>query len=315
MSSRILLSVSSVSKRSMKQLKNKAGEIIPFIGLGTFPFQGKVMADMVKSAVKVGYRLFDTADDYHGESGIGMAIRNLEQEGIVKRENLFIQTKISDNNATANEPLKAVYFNEKSKFMQRHSVEEVVREKISISLREMGTDYVDSLLIHYPFPGYYVDVWKAMIKLKDEGVVRYIGVSNFHERHIETLVKETGVCPELNECYASPISTKQSLIDYCNQHDCMFVTYSPLMDITAGRTDTEKFQPLLEKYCKSLAQIILRWNIDRGCLPLPKTKNPSRLVENFNVFDFSLSQEEVYLISSLNCDYQYLVESKICPGI
>lgn len=315
MSSRILLSVSSVSKRSMKQLKNKAGEVIPFIGLGTFPFQGKVMADMVKSAVKVGYRLFDTADDYHGESGIGLAIQELEQEGIVKRENLFIQTKISDNNATANEPLKAVYFNANSKFMQRHSAEEVVREKISISLREMGTDYVDSLLIHYPFPGYYVDVWKAMIKLKDEGVVRYIGVSNFHERHIETLVKETGVCPELNECYASPISTKQSLIDYCNQHDCMFVTYSPLMDITAGRIDTEKFQPLLEKYCKSLAQIILRWNIDRGCLPLPKTKNPSRLVENFNVFDFSLSQEEVYLISSLNCDYQYLVESKICPGI
>lgn len=315
MSSRILLLVSSVSKRSMKQLKNKAGEVIPFIGLGTFPFQGKAMADMVKSAVKVGYRLFDTADDYHGESGIGLARQELEKEGIVKREDLFIQTKISDNNATANEPLKAVYFNENSKFMQRHSVEEVVREKVSISLREMGTNYIDSLLIHYPFPGYYVDVWKTMIKLKAEGFVRYIGVSNFHEKHIETLIKETGVSPEINECYASPIATKQSLVDYCNQHDCLFVTYSPLMDITAGRIETEKFQPLMVKYGKSLAQIILRWNIDRGCLPLPKTKNPSRLAENFNVFDFSLTTEEIDMISSLNCDYQYLVESKICPGI
>lgn len=294
---------------------NKIGVEIPSIGLGTFPFRGREMADMIKAAVKVGYRLFDTADDYHGESGIGLAIRELEQEGIVKRENLFIQTKISDNNATANEPLKAVYFNASSKFMQRHSAEDIVREKVSISLRELQTDYIDSLLIHYPFPDYYVDVWKALIKLKDEGVVRYIGVSNFHERHIEKLVKETGVCPELNECYASPISTKQSLVDYCSHHDCMFVTYSPLMDITAGRIETEKFQPLMEKYGKSLAQIILRWNIDRGCLPLPKTKSPSRLAENFNIFDFSLAPEEIDLISSLNCDYQYLVESKICPGI
>lgn len=299
----------------MKQLKNKAGEVIPFIGLGTFPFQGRVMADMVKAAVKTGYRLFDTADDYHGESGIGMAIRELKKEGIVKREDLFIQTKISDNNATANEPLKAVYFNENSKFMQRHSVEEVVREKVAISLREMGTDYLDSLLIHYPFPGYYVDVWKTMVKLKAERVVRYIGVSNFHERHIDMLIKETGVSPEINECYASPIATKQSLVEYCNQHDCLFVTYSPLMDITAGRIAQDNIQPIIEKYGKSLAQIILRWNIDRGCLPLPKTKNPSRLEENFNVFDFSLTSEENDLISSLNSDYQYLVESKICPGI
>ena len=299
----------------MKELKNKAGEVIPFIGLGTFPFQGKVMADMVKAAVKVGYRLFDTADDYHGESGIGITIRELEKEGIVKRENLFIQTKISDNNATANEPLKAVYFNENSKFMQRHLVEEVVREKVSISLREMGTDYIDSLLIHYPFPGYYVDVWKTMIKLKAEGLVRYIGVSNFHEKHIETLIKETGVTPEINECYASPIATKQSLVDYCNLHDCLFVTYSPLMDFTAGRIVAEKFQPLMVKYGKSIAQIILRWNIDRGCLPLPKTKNPTRLEENLDVFDFSLTSEEISLINSMNRDYQYLVESKICPGI
>lgn len=299
----------------MKQLKNKAGEVIPFIGLGTFPFQGKVMADMVKAAVNVGYRLFDTADDYFGESGIGIAINELQSEGIAKREDLFIQTKISDNNACANEPLKGIFFNPNSKFMQHHTAEEVVREKVSISLRELQTDYIDSLLIHYPFPEYYVDVWKAMIKLKEDGIVRYIGVSNFHERHIDTLIKETGVCPEINECYASPIATKQSLVDYCNQHDCLFATYSPLMDITAGRIATEKIQPIMDKYGKSLAQIILRWNIERGCLPLPKTKNPKRLVENFDVFDFSLTQDEESLISSLNKDYQYLVESKICPGL
>ena len=119
----------------------------------------------------------------------------------------------------------------------------------------------------------------------------------------------------MNELYISPIGIKQSLVDYCNNHDCLLMTYSPLMDLASHRIPEKIFQPLMEKYHKSLAQIILRWNIERGCLPLPKTKNPARLKENFDVFDFSLTIEEVNLISSLNYDYQYLVESKICPGL
>jgi diketogulonate reductase-like aldo/keto reductase len=288
---------------------------IPNVGLGTFPFQGRVMVDVVKEAVKIGYRLFDTADDYRGEPGLGVAIQELKKEGICTREDLFIQTKISDNNAHADEPLCGVYFNPNSKFMQRHSVEEIVREKVETSLHELGTSYIDSLLIHYPFPDYFVDIWKVMIDLKKEGVVRYIGVSNFHERHIENLINMTGVSPEINECYVSPIGIKQSIVDYCNSHNCFFMTYSPLMDLAANRIDTSKLSGLTRKYGKSDAQIILRWNIERGCMPLPKSKSPTRLAENFDVFDFSLTSDEVSLISSFNKDYQYLVESKICPGL
>ena len=299
----------------MIELKTSNGIIIPSIGLGTFPFEGRIMADMVKSAVKIGYRLFDTADDYRGESGIGLAIKELQAEGSYKREDLFIQTKISDNNAHADEPLVGVYFNSNSLFMHRHSVEEIVREKVNTSLRELNTDYLDSLLIHYPYPDYMVEIWEAMIKLRDEGVIRYIGVSNFHERHIELLKNETGVFPQINECYVSPIGTKQSLVDYCNANNCLFVTYSPLMDLSLNRIDTERLHDLCVKYKKSAAQIVLRWNVDRGCLPLPKTKNPDRLAENFDVFDFSLTKQEVDTISLMNYDYQYLVESKICPGL
>ena len=179
----------------------------------------------------------------------------------------------------------------------------------------MKTTYIDSLLIHYPFPGYIVDIWKTMIKLKEEGIVRYIGVSNFHERHIEELINATGVCPEINECYTSPIGTKQSLVEYCNNHDCLFMTYSPLMDLSAGRIPLDNIQPLAEKYGKSHAQIILRWNIERGCMPLAKTKNPVRLKENFNVLDFKLTHDEVSTLSAMNFDFQYIVESKTCPGI
>lgn len=299
----------------MIQLLNAKGNPIPCIGLGTFPFEGRVMADMVFNASKVGYRLFDTADDYRGESGIGLAVQELKEKEGLDREDLFLQTKISDNNAHENEPLKGIFFNHESKFMKRHTVDEIVREKVQTSLREMKTSYIDSLLIHYPFPGYIVDIWKTMIKLKEEGIVRYIGVSNFHERHIEELISATGVCPDINECYTSPIGIKQSLVDYCNKHNILFMTYSPLMDVAHSKISLENLQPIMDKYKKSLAQVVLRWNIDRGCFPLPKTKNQKRLSENFEVFDFQLTKEEVGIISALNYDNMYLVESKICPGL
>ena len=299
----------------MRQFITKSGKIVPSVGLGTYPFQGCQMAEVIKSSVQLGYRLFDTSDDYRGESGIGIAIKELSEQGICQREDLFLQTKISDNNAYDDEPLKGVFFNSNSQFMKRHSVEEVVREKVGTSLSELQTDYLDSLLIHYPFPDYYVEVWKVLILLQKEGIVRHIGVSNFHERHIDQLSQETGVLPEINELYVSPIGTKQNLIEYCQRHNCKVITYSPLMDVSANRIPKDKFIPLKEKYHKSLAQIILRWNIDRGCIPLPKSKNTVRLKENFDVFDFHLTDDEIQLISDLNYDYQYLVESKICPGL
>jgi diketogulonate reductase-like aldo/keto reductase len=129
------------------------------------------------------------------------------------------------------------------------------------------------------------------------------------------LISCTGVCPEINEVYLSPIGTKDGLLNYCKDLGCRVITYSPLMDLSLGRIPEEAIKPIASKYKKSIAQVILRWNVERGCLPLPKTKNPSRLSDNFNVFDFKLTENEVALISALNYDYQYLVESKICPGI
>lgn len=295
-------------------LQNKKGDKVPFIGLGTFPFQGQEMSDIVKAAVKIGYRVFDTADDYRGESGIGMAIKEMIEDGSYQREDLFLQTKISDNNAHYDEPLKGIYFNKNSKFMQRHTVSDIVYEKVDSSLRKMNTDYLDSLLIHYPFPDYFVDIWEVLIQLKEKGIVRYIGVSNFNERHISKLISETGICPDINECYVSPIGIKKGIVEYCINHNCLVMTYSPLMDVAHNRIPVDKIRPMMDKYHKSLAQIVLRWNVERGCLPLPKTKNPKRLAENFDIFDFSLNIEEIATISSLNIDYQYLVESKICPG-
>lgn len=280
------------------------------IGLGTFPFQGQQMADIVKTVADIGYSIIDTADDYRGETGIGMAL----SQGLVKRENLFLQTKISNDTAFDDEPLAGKFFNRYSRVMKRHSVDEIVREKVSISLREMKTDYIDSILIHYPYPGFYEQIWETLISLQKEGLVRYIGVSNFHKRHCERL-REVGKLPEINEVYISPVATKEDLVLYSKENGIQIMSYSPLMDIRSGRVNIKMCKDLVEKYNKSLSQIILRWNIDRGCIPLPKSSNVQRLQENFSVFDFSLTPEEVNCLSSYNMNVQILPETKICPGL
>lgn len=294
----------------MMEFKTKSGLNVPPIGLGTFPFQGQQMADIVKIVSEIGYCLIDTADDYRGETGIGMAI----SQGLVKREDLFLQTKISNDTAYDDEPLAGKFFNRYTPVMKRHSVEEIVREKVSISLREMKTDYIDSILIHYPYPGFYEQIWETLISLQKEGLVRYIGVSNFHKRHCERL-REVGKLPEINEVYISPVATKEDLVLYSKENGIQIMSYSPLMDIRSGRVNIEMCKELVEKYNKSLSQIILRWNIDRGCIPLPKSSNVQRLQENFSVFDFSLTPEEVNCLSSYNMNVQILPETKICPGL
>lgn len=295
----------------MQELKTASGKPVSKVGLGTFPLQGEAMAANMEQAVALGYNLIDTADDYRGETGIGIAVKRVA----FKREDVFLQTKISNDTAYADEPLAGKFFNKYSPVMKRHTVEEIVREKVWVSLREMQTDYLDSLLIHYPYPDFFVEIWETMITLQKEGVVRYIGCSNFHRRHIEQLKKETGVSPAINEIYISPIGTKEVDVEYSEKYGIQLMTYSPLMDIRIKKIPEEKFATLMEKYGKSLSQIILRWNIERGCIPLAKSQSPKRMAENINIFDFQLSGEDVEFISSLNRNNQILPESKICPGI
>lgn len=295
----------------MQNLRTASGKTVSCVGLGTFPLQGEKLAKNVEQAVALGYSIIDTADDYRGETGIGIAVT----KKTFKREDVFLQTKISNDTAYADEPLAGKFFNNYSPFMKRHSVDEIVREKVHVSLREMKTDYLDSVLIHYPYPDFYLEIWDSLIKLKKEGLIRYIGCSNFHTRHIEQMKKETGVLPSINEIYISPIGTKEVDVAYAFQNDIQIMTYSPLMDIRKNGFPKEGFVSLMQKYSKSLSQIILRWNTERNCIPLAKSQNPERLAENINIFDFHLTEEELALVSSFNRNNQILPETKICPGL
>lgn len=295
----------------MTNLKTASGKPVSMVGLGTFPLQGEDLAKNWETAVSLGYNLIDTADDYRGETGIGISVAR----GSFKRENVFLQTKISNDTAYADEPLAGKFFNKYTAVMKRHTVDEIVKEKVGVSLREMKTDYLDSVLIHYPYPDFYEEIWQTLVALQKDGVIRYIGCSNFHVRHIERLKETSGVAPAINEIYISPIGTKEEDVKYATDNGIQLMSYSPLMDIRIKKIPEEMFLPLMEKYGKSLSQIILRWNIDRGCIPLAKSQNPKRLAENIDIMDFQLTDEEVALICSLNRNNQILPETNICPGL
>lgn len=295
----------------MTKIKTASGKPVSMVGLGTFPLQGESLAKNWETAVSLGYNLIDTADDYRGETGIGISVAR----GSFKREDVFLQTKISNDTAYADEPLAGKFFNKYTAVMKRHTVDEIVREKVGVSLREMKTDYLDSVLIHYPYPGFYEEIWQTLVALQKEGVIRYIGCSNFHVRHIERLKETSGVVPAINEIYISPIGTKEEDVKYAAENGIQLMTYSPLMDIRIKKIPETMFLPLIEKYGKSLSQIILRWNIERGCIPLAKSQNKKRLAENIDIMDFQLTDEEVALVCSLNRNNQILPETKICPGL
>lgn len=299
----------------MIRLLTKNNKEVPPIGLGTFPMKGIELSKITIESIKAGYKLIDTSDDYDGEYGIGKGVASLIKEGVCCREDVFLQTKVSNNDSFFDEPLRAIYFTENSPYMRRHSVEEIVREKVENSLCALQTDYLDSILIHFPYEPFYIEIWNVLIKLKDEGLTRYIGVSNFHPKHINRLITKTGIKPEINEIYLSAISVKEEQVQYANEKEILLMTYSPLMDLTHNRIPMDIIDTIAKKYNKSASQIILRWNIERGSIPLPKSSNLNRIKQNIDVQNFNLTQEEVKLISSLNRDYQYLPESLNCPGI
>lgn len=294
----------------MIQLETKNGKIVPEIGLGTFG----ITAESVRDAVQIGYRLIDTSDDYANEDMIGQQLQRLYKEGEVKREDLFLQTKISDNASFWNDPLNGVFFWSNSPFMHRHTVEEVIREKLRDSKRKLRTDYLDSVLIHFPYPDYYVEMWEILCKIKDEEHIRYIGVSNFNERHFNALSMNCEV-PSINQTYFSPIGSRQALCDYCNNRGIKLMTYSPLKDYSYGYLEHPIIKYMIEKYGRTGAQIVLRWNLERGSIPCPKSNSKRRLQENFDVLKFKMDMNDIEKISSLNYNYQFLPESKNCPGI
>lgn len=256
------------------------GNKIPCIGFGTWQTpSGETGVKAVRCALDAGYTHIDTAQAYGNEQSVGKAIR---LSGIPRKE-LYITTKLWNTKHTY----------------------ELTKESFEESMDKLNLEYLDLFLIHWPNPLAFRDSWEqanaeswaAMEELVSEGRIRAIGVSNFLPHHIDALNKTARIKPQVNQIRLCPGDTQDETVNYCREHNILIEAYSPL---GTGRIfDVPEMQELAKKYDRTIAQICIRWSLQRGYLPLPKSVTPSRIEENLRVFDFSLSDEDVQLIADL----------------
>ena len=256
---------------------------MPMLGYGVFRVENDQAVDTVKVAIESGYRSIDTAAIYGNEKAVGQAIK----ESGVKREDIFLTTKL---------------WNE----VQRTGCPETA---FAQSLEDLGVDYVDLYLIHWPVKSRYVDTWLAMEKIYESGRAKAIGVSNFHPHHLQDISKVWSVVPAINQVELHPYLTQKPLLEACKAHGITPQSWGPLGGSTPGNKeqllDHEVLGKIAAKYGKSPAQVILRWNLDLGIVCIPKSVTPSRIRENIDVFDFALTPEEIAAIDGLNKNQRF----------
>jgi 2,5-diketo-D-gluconate reductase A len=252
------------------------GAVMPRLGLGTSPMNDRETERAVVEAIEAGYRLIDTAENYGNERGVGLGLKSSG----VAREDLFVT----------------------SKFNKRWHGADLVEEALSRSCDRLGVDYVDLYLVHWPNPGQdrYVAAWQGLTRLLEDGRVRAIGTSNFKPAHLDRLLAETGVTPEVNQIQLNPFVTRAEARAYHLEHGIVTESWSPFGGHGADVLSESRITELAERYEKTPAQIVLRWHLELGLVAIPKSSSPSRIRENMHVFGFELSAEDVAAISALD---------------
>jgi 2,5-diketo-D-gluconate reductase A len=251
------------------------GSAMPVLGFGTSPLQGAEAATAVRTAIETGYRLIDTAENYHNEDAVGRGIR----ESGIDRAELFVTSKFN---------------------RQWHSVAGVQRAH-EASLDRLGLDYLDLLLVHWPNPDqdHYVDAVRGLGELLDSGALRALGTSNFKPAHLQRVLDETGIVPDVNQIQLNPYTTREASRAFDAEHQIVTESYSPIGANSDLRSDPV-INEVARHHGKSAAQVILRWHVQLGLVPIPKSGNPDRMAENFDVFDFELADADVDAITRLD---------------
>jgi len=257
------------------KVKLNNGIEMPLLGLGTFQAgRGQETQDAVLYALEIGYRLIDTAAMYGNEEDVAEALR---QSGI-SREEVFVTTKLWNSDHGYDATIAAC----------------------ERSLKRLGLSSIDLYLVHWPLKGLRKQTWKAMETLLEEGKCRAIGVSNYMIWHLEELLSNSSTIPAVNQVEFSPYLYQKDLLDFCRSHDIQLEAYSPL---TKGlKLNDPKLLDTASKYSKNPAQILIRWALQRGIVVIPKSSRKKRIYENADVFDFTISSEDMKVLDSFNED-------------
>lgn len=253
------------------------GVRMQWLGLGVFQVEdGEEVIRSVRHALETGYRSIDTAAGYRNEIGVGTAIK---QSGI-PREELFITTKLANSDQGYESTLRA----------------------FEDSRRKLDLDYLDLYLIHWPGKDKFKETWRAFEKLHKDGYIRAIGVSNFKIHHLEALKQDSDTIPAVNQVEYHPLLNQQELLQYCKAEGIQLEAWSPIMK---GNLNLPQITELAAKHGKTPAQIVLRWDLQHGVVTIPKSVHQERIQENANIFDFTLSEEDMKSIDQMNRDYRF----------
>ena len=251
---------------------------MPAMGLGVFQVENDTTAEIVKNAIELGYRSIDTAAIYGNEAGVGEGIKLALASTGLNREDLFITSKVWNAGLNYEETVSAY--------------EE--------SLEKLGLDYLDLYLIHWPGKNKFAESWSALEDLYIQGKIRAIGVCNFNISHLQDLMKNARVTPVINQVEFHPRLQQQSLRAFCKEHNILLEAWAPLMQ--GGLLEDPTIANIAEKYGKSNSQVILRWDIQNGVITIPKSVRKERMAQNADIFDFSLTDEEMQIINAMNLD-------------
>jgi 2,5-diketo-D-gluconate reductase A len=255
-------------------IKLHDGNLMPQLGLGVWQASNEDVVTAIEKALETGYRHIDTAAIYQNEVGVGNALAATP----VPRNELFITTKLWNDD------------------------QDNPQQALEESLKKLQLDYVDLYLIHWPEPrqNKFVEAWRKLLKLKEQGLAKSVGVCNFHIPHLQRLLDETGSAPVVNQIELHPLLQQRQLHAWNATHNIATESWSPLAQGGKGVFEHDVISKLAAKYEKTPAQIVIRWHLDCGLIAIPKSVTPKRIVENFNVFDFRLDKDELSQIAKLD---------------
>jgi len=266
-----------------------------YIHIGTFQSIDKeILSKIIEASFDIGVYSFDTAPSYKTEALLGSLLSEKSKQYGIDRSSLYISDKIDDT--------------------QMEESEGEITRYLEQALLKLKVDYIDTLFIHWPFERYLNKTWETMGQLKEQKKIKEIGLCNVRVRHITKIIEETGIKPDVIQIERHPLRTCDDEVSYCNDNGILIQAYSPLCRMTNKITQNQLLKTLADKHEKSIPQIILRWHIDTGVVPVFTTHRVERIKDNCDIFGFKLTDNEIADINKLNENYKIFLESYCCPG-